>query len=98
MAKPYQNLQGQWFVGNRPMSAQEIDLHQQVTMPFLQRQQTQQTQQGLGTPGVPTHPRGQTDPMAEYIVQEQARRDMMQNPIGAGSRSGIDYLRSLLGY
>ena len=96
MPIPYQDPQGNYIMGGNvvPKSQYELWVASQANMP-------QQAQQGLGAVQVPLHQSGQpapapVDPMAAYIAEDAARREMFQNPIGAGTRSTIDYLRGLV--
>ena len=97
MPIPYQDPQGNYIMGGNvvPKSQYDLWVASQANMP-------QQAQQGLGSVAAPTHPSGQSqfvapvDPMAAYIAEDIARREMFQNPIGAGTRSTVDYLRGLV--
>ena len=82
MAQPYQDLQGNWFVGGRPMAPQELELYRQLN---TQGQQAPQQQvPGQTVPGqAPTHPSAMNPIVAAQIEAERMKR-IRENSLGAG--------------
>ena len=84
MAQPYQDLQGNWFVAGRPMSQQDLALHQaaQANMPqqVIPAQVQPQPQPGIVPPAV--------DPIQAALIEQTRLKRIGLNPIGAG----IDFL------
>ena len=74
MAQPYQDLQGNWFVAGRPMSAQEVALGQaaQSNMP-------KQAPQAPSRPSVAPQ-----DSIAAGIAEANRLKQVGLNPLGAG--------------
>ena len=94
MAKPYQDLQGNWFIAGRPMSQQEVAMQQVVAAnipkpaaaPAHPATQAQQVQQVAQAPA--------PDPIAVEQRRQAEMRQMGLNPMGAG----MDFLKKSFGF
>ena len=89
MAQPYQDLQGNWFVAGRPMTAQDVALSQAAAANNAKAiQQQQQAPQPMAPAPQPTvAPQAQPQAVDPRIAAAQAaaqkKKQFGLNPIGA---------------
>ena len=81
MAKPYQDLQGNWFVAGRPMSANDLALHQAAQANMPQQVIPQATVPQMAPQVIP----GQViDPIQAAMIEQERMKRIGLNPLGAG--------------